>query len=106
MPQTLPPSGNFSKTYWFIVCTTLIAMGYSIALTFLPIPESNKPFAYLIVGVFLGTVLGSNFSFLLGGTPTAPLHPPINTSPGTTTAEISATITKDEPNNEVTNTNK
>jgi hypothetical protein len=67
---------------------------YNTAITFVPIPEKNLRFADTAQGFLLGTVIGMCMGYLTGGSPV--ISPKKSTQPGTTSADISATITTSE----------
>lgn len=93
---------HFDKIYWFIVGATLFVFAYTTAITFIPIPKENVRFADVAQGFLLGSVLGAGLAYLVGGTPVAGKKP---TGPGSTTAEISATITQEPTTQEQEDTN-
>lgn len=91
---------HFSKIFWYISASSFFVFLYIAAITFLPIPKDNQRFADTILGFLLGTVLAGGAGYLVGGTPQS-----IKKSPpaGTSSAEISATITTDDHETKVTN---
>lgn len=81
---------HFDKTYWFITGTSLMVLLYVVAITFLPIPKENQRFVDIALAFLLGFI-SANASYLTGGNPASSKKP----TPGSTTAEINATITTD-----------
>lgn len=84
-----------TRVYWLLSILIGSAVLYNFLVTFLPIPKENLRFADTAQGFFLGTLISAIVSYYTGSSPkeTKP------TEPGTTTAEISATIhteTKEE----------
>lgn len=81
---------NSSKfIYYYVGLTTGFVLLYVCAVTFMSIPKENVRFVDTVLGFLLGTVLSGGISYFLGGTNTIKHKP----SDGTTSADISATIT-------------
>lgn len=86
---------HFSLTFWFVAGTTFFVLLYIPAITFFPIPKENQRFVDIALAFLLGYI-SSNASYLTGGNPTTGKKP----MEGTTTAEVSATITTEPTNQE------
>jgi hypothetical protein len=80
---------HFDKIFWFLAAAVLIAFAYIFIITFIKVPEQNVRFADTAQGFFLGTIISSVISYFVGSSPPAKKTP----SEGTTTADITATIT-------------
>ena len=81
-----------NKVFWLLAVLCALVMLYIFAITFIGIPKENVRFADTSQGFFLGTILGSIIAYYVGGT--APIAKKKEDSqPGTTTADISATVT-------------
>lgn len=65
---------HFTQIFWYIIMTTILVMGYCIAVSFLNVPEKNMRVVDTITGFFF-TVLGAGYGYLLGGNPAAMQHP-------------------------------
>jgi len=64
------PSGNGmdpNRTFLFIVGSCSFVFLYITAITFIPIPKNNIRFVDISLSFLMGTVLGSGFGYLLGG---------------------------------------
>jgi hypothetical protein len=85
-------NSHFDKLYWFCVGIVTYGMIFLTALVWMPIPKENIRFADVILGFITGSLVTGAIGFLLGGTAPTAKKP---TEPGTTTADISATITTD-----------
>ncbi|PUZ25011.1 hypothetical protein DCC81_11905 [Chitinophaga parva] len=83
---------HFKPTYWLIVGLAIAVIGYQFCISFLPIPKENIRLVDTGQGILLGSVLTAGISWLIGGSPSLKKTPPT----GTTTADISATITQEE----------
>lgn len=81
---------HFGKIFWYVAGTSLFVLCYVIAITFLPIPKENQRFVDISLGFLLGTVLAGGTGYLIGGNPSQVKKP--STTPGQTTAEITANI--------------
>lgn len=81
---------HFDKIYSYIVFTSLVVLAYVVAITFFPIPKENQRFVDIALAFLLGWI-SANGGYLTGGTP--PIQRKAPETPGTTTADISATIT-------------
>lgn len=77
-----------SKVFWLIACAIGLVFIYIFAITFISIPEKNIRFADTAQGFFLGTVLAGCIAYYTGGAPAQKKE-----NQGTTTADVSATIT-------------
>lgn len=66
--KALAQEDNFSKQfiYWFAIGWSLFGMCYIIAITFLPIPQSNIRFSDTILGFLLGTAISGILQFFFG----------------------------------------
>ncbi len=51
---------------YFAVGLCLVAMGYVVAITFLPIPKDNAQYASTALGFILGTVFATPLAFHFG----------------------------------------
>ncbi|HTN47193.1 MAG TPA: hypothetical protein VL098_12665 [Flavipsychrobacter sp.] len=78
------------KIFWFLTIATGFVFVYVIAITFFNIPQQNLRFVDNTLGFLLGTVVSTSIAYYAGGAPDkkAPHE-------GTTTADISASITTD-----------
>lgn len=83
-------NSHFDKLYWFCVGLTAYGLLFLAALVWIPIPADNVRFADVILGFITGSLVMAAISFLLGGNAPTPKKSP---DPGTTTADITATIT-------------
>lgn len=86
---------HFNITSSFIRWTTAAVLLYVFVITFFPIPKENQRFVDIALAFMLGWI-SSNSSYLTGGNP----QQRKTTPDGTTTADISATITTSEKSNE------
>lgn len=86
---------HFNFIFYYIVGCTIAGLSYLFLITFLVIPEANTRHADTVSGFFMGTLITACLYYLTGGNPTQKKTTP----EGTTTAEVSATITT-EPTNE------
>lgn len=82
-------SNHFDKIFWYISGTSFLIIVYVACITFFPIPEKNQRFVDIALAFLLGFI-SANSSYLTGGNPSTYKKP---TPDGTTTADISATIT-------------
>lgn len=82
---------HFDRTFLYISISAGVVLLYVFLITFLPIPEKNQRFVDIALAFLLGW-MSSNAAYLTGGNPNAVKKPPT----GETTAEISATITKQD----------
>ena len=78
---------HFEKLYWF--CIWIIIVMVCILIGLIWIPPNDKTIANVSFGFVTG-VITMCVSYLIGGNP-SPTKKPDN--PGTTTADISATVT-------------
>lgn len=88
---------HFDKIFWYIVGCTIIGLTYVFAITFIHIEEKALRFADTSLGFFLGTLITSCLFYLTGGNPNSKKS---NMADGTTTADISATITTESKTDE------
>lgn len=88
---------HFDKIFWYVVGTSAFILCYVLLITFLDIPEKNQRFVDIALAFLLGFV-SSNSSYLTGGNPGS--QKKATTEDGTTTADISATITQKTDNHE------
>lgn len=80
---------HFDKTFWYVSGTSLMVLLYVVAITFLSIPKENQRFVDIALAFLLGFI-SSNASYLTGGNPN---NKKTSDPSGTTTADITATIT-------------
>lgn len=100
-------NGNslFKHLFWFGATLTFFAFTAMMALIFIPIPVENREMALGTLGFIQGSMLTTSVGFLLTGNVGSLLgKKQPNTPDGTTTAEISATITTDSENGHKTDT--
>lgn len=83
-------NSHFDKLYWFCVGIVAYGMLFLTALVWMPIPVDNIRFADVILGFITGSLVTGAIGFLLGGTAPTNKKP---TDSGTTTADITASIT-------------
>lgn len=81
---------NFAFIFYYIVGCTIAGLSYLFLITFLVIPEANTRHADTVSGFFMGTLITACLYYLTGGNPTQGKK--TSGEPGSTTAEISATI--------------
>jgi len=81
---------HFPKIFWLLATLLILAVGYVFAITFIPVPKDNVRFADTSVGFFLGTIIAGIVGYFCTGSPPVAKKPE-----GTTTAEISATVTNE-----------
>jgi hypothetical protein len=84
---------HFNKIFWLLAAALGSAFLYTFLITFIEIPKENVRFADTALGFLLGTVVSGVLAYYVGGSP-AQLKKPEQPA-GTTTADISATITTD-----------
>ncbi len=89
---------HFKSTARFINVSAFVVLGYVILVTFVPIPKENLRFVDISLAFLLGW-MSNNSSYLTGGNPGQ--NKKQTQPPGTTSAEVSATITT-EPKDETT----
>lgn len=86
---------HFNQIFWLLAGSLFCAFVYVFLITFYGIPKENIRFADTALGFFLGTLIGNIISYFVGGSPQTKKP---ETPAGTTTADISATITSNPPN--------
>lgn len=86
-------TNHFKYLFWFCVFVFVTSFTAMMALLFLEIPESNREMASNAQGFLQGSLIMSAVGFLLTGNINTGQKKPAE--PGTTTADISATITTD-----------
>ncbi|RNI26642.1 hypothetical protein [Rufibacter latericius] len=87
---------QFNKIYWFCVGVFTCSFLLMAALLFIEIPERNREMASNVQGFLQGSLMMSIIGWLLVGSPNQQKKKALE---GTTSAEISATITQ-EPDTE------
>lgn len=83
---------HWKYLFWFCVGLFLLSFAAMMSLLFLEIPERNREMASNAQGFLQGSLITSAIGFLLTGNINA-LRPKSAQPEGTTTADISATIT-------------
>jgi hypothetical protein len=81
---------HFDKIFWLLVSCVAVAFIYIFLITFLHIPKENIRFADTAQGFFLATVIGGGIGYYIGSSPSQQKN---DQPPGSTTADVSATIT-------------
>lgn len=87
------PTNHFNKIFWYIVFLTAFGMGFTIYLLVVFKGETAERFADQMLMFWLSTAVSGGIGYLIGSS--APKNSAGATPPGTTTADISATITTD-----------
>lgn len=84
-------NNDHSKNFWFCCFAFAAGLLFLAALIWLPVPKANESMANIAIGFITGTVIFIPISYLLGGNIPQAKKP--DASAGTTTADISASIT-------------
>lgn len=88
---------RFRYLFWFCAAVFLLSFSAMMLIIYVPVPESNEGMANNTQGFLQGSLIMSAIGFLLtGNINTTPAKKPVE---GTTTAEVSATITTEPTEN-------
>lgn len=86
-------NSQFKMIFWFVVFLTAFGMAFTIYLLVVFKGDAAERFADQMLMFWLSTAVGGGVGYLIGSS--APKNNAGATPPGTTTADISATITTD-----------
>ena len=93
---------HFDKIFWFIVACVSFVFLYMVCVTFGIIPKENQNLAIGILSFLEGNVMGAGIGYLLTGN----ANQKKEQAAGTTTADITATVTTSpSPNTPPSSTN-
>jgi hypothetical protein len=84
---------NTNHVFWLVVGCLVFSFAYISLITFVPIPKESQRFADTSLGFIQGVVIAGCIGYYLGGNPA--LKRQTTAPPGTTNAEITASITSE-----------
>ena len=84
---------HFVRIFSLLAAVLILALIYVFAITFIAIPKENVRFADTSLGFLQGSIIAGIVGYFCGGSPPSNKKPD-SAATGTTTAEISATVTQ------------